>query len=162
MVKWFRLFGEQYVGFWFFGLILFILQEVPYIVMPLLTLNSNPVMGMQETSFVLNFFEKVLGISCVLVMCFIVQKRETFFTIGSGINKAGFVLAILILLANYFGWMLYFSGYQSRWIILAFLVSLPPLYYAAIGLWRENWILLVLGITFGVVHFIHVYGNLAI
>lgn len=160
MVKWFRLFGEQYAGFWTFGLVLFILQEVPYIVMPLLSLNSNPVMGMKETSFVLNLFEKFLGISCVLVMCFIIQKRSTFFAIGSGINKIGFVLAILILLANYFGWILYYSGYQSRWIILAFLVVLPPLYYSSIGLWRENWILMALGIAFGIVHFIHVYGNL--
>lgn len=160
MVKWFHLFREHYLGFWICGLILFVLQEVPYIVMPLFSLSSNPIMNMQETAPVLNLFEKVLGISCVLVTCFIVQEKATVFSIGRGIQKLGFVLAVLILLTNYFGWLLYFSGHQTNWIMLFFMVALPPLYYAAIGLWRENWILLALGIAFGIVHVVHVYGNL--
>lgn len=162
MIKWFSLFRGQYVGFWIFGLILFILQEVPYIVMPLLTPNSNPIMDMKETAPVLNVFEKILGISCILAMCFIVQEKATFFSIGSGTQKSGFVLATLILLMNYFGWTLYYSGYQTIWIMLIFMVALPPLYYAAIGVWRGNGVLFVLGIAFGIVHVVHVYGNLKV
>ncbi len=159
MFKWFKLFGRQYVGFWVLGLVLFALQEAPYMVMPLLDLSGNPMMDMREASPVLNFFEKMLGTLCIAAMCFIVQEKATVFSIGSGIRKTGFVLAVLILLAYYVGWALYFSGHQTLWVILAFIVALPPLYYAAIGLWRENWALGALGIIFGVIHLIHVYGN---
>lgn len=157
MVKWFHLYKDQYFGFWIVGLILFILQEVPYIVMPFITLNSNPVMSQRETSPGLNILEKILGISCVLIHCFIVSENSEVFSLGIGINKAGFILALVILLANYSGWVMYFRGHQDPWIILVFLVALPPLYYAAIGLWRGNRILTVMGIAFGIIHTIHVY-----
>ena len=50
MVRWFKLFGDQYLGFWGLGLVLFVLQEVPYIVMPFFPLETNPIMQMTETS----------------------------------------------------------------------------------------------------------------
>ena len=35
MVRWIKLFGNQYLGFWVLGLVLFALQEIPYMLMPL-------------------------------------------------------------------------------------------------------------------------------
>lgn len=32
MVKWFKLSGEQYFGFWILGLVFFALQELPYMI----------------------------------------------------------------------------------------------------------------------------------
>ena len=43
MVKWIKLFDNQYVGFWVLGLLLFFLQEIPYMVMPLFKLETNPI-----------------------------------------------------------------------------------------------------------------------
>ena len=37
MVRWIKLFRDQYLGFWALGLLLFALQEVPYMVMPIFT-----------------------------------------------------------------------------------------------------------------------------
>ncbi|MBP3880901.1 MAG: hypothetical protein J6E40_01770 [Lachnospiraceae bacterium] len=34
MVRWFKLFDHQYFGFWVLGLVLFAIQEIPYMVMP--------------------------------------------------------------------------------------------------------------------------------
>lgn len=89
---------------------------------------------MQESSAILNICEKVLGVLCIIIMIFIVQEKATFFNVGNGVCKIGFFLA----------------GF----------VMLPPLYYVFIGLWRENWILLITGILFEIIHFSHVYGNL--
>ena len=50
MVRWIRLFRDQYFGFWVLGLVLFALQEIPYMVMPLFHLETNPIMNMTETS----------------------------------------------------------------------------------------------------------------
>ena len=44
--------------------------------------------------------------------------------------------------------------------MMFFIVLMPPLYYVAIGLWRRNVPLAVVGVVFLAVHFAHVYGNL--
>lgn len=160
MIKWFKIFGNQYAGFWALGLALFALQEIPYMVMLLFHLESNPVMNMAESSAALNVCEKILGSLCVAAMIFVVRKNAPFFGIGNGIRRAGFFTAIFVLLLNFFGWGLYFCGLQSTGAIMFFIVLMPPLYYVFIGLWRENQLLLFTGILFGIVHFCHVYGNL--
>ena len=50
MAKWIKLFSNQYFGFWLLGLVLFTIQEIPYMVMPLFKLKTNPIMNMTETS----------------------------------------------------------------------------------------------------------------
>ncbi len=160
MIKWIKIYGTQYFGFWVFGLILFALQEVPYMVMPLLKLENNPIMNMQESSIILDRIEKILGSLCIAIMTFVVQENASLFRIGSGISKIGFISAAAVLLLNFFGWGLYFYGFQSLGIMMFFIVALPPLYYVCIGLWRQNWILLATGAVFEIVHFIHVYMNL--
>lgn len=160
MVKWIKIFGDQYLGFWILGLVLFALQEVPYMVMPLLKLKNNPIMNMQESSAVLDICEKILGSLCIALMTFIIQKDISLFSIGTGFQRIGFFAAIIVLILNYAGWLFYFNGYQSIVIMMFFIVVLPPLYYVCIGLWRENWILLFTGIVFEIVHFVHVFENL--
>lgn len=160
MVRWFHLLDQQYIGFWSVGVVMFLLQELPYLVMPLLRLRSNPIMTLKETSPVLNGIEKITGVLCIIVMCFVVQENAALFTPGNELSKVGLVAASIILLANYVGWIWYFSGFQAKWMMLTFLVALPPLYYAAIGLWRGNWMLLGLSFVFALVHMTHVAGNL--
>lgn len=160
MLQWIKLFGNQYIGFWSLGAVLFVLQEIPYAVMPLLKLESNPIMHLPESSILLNALEKVLGSLCIALMLFVVRGDGSFFDIGGGIHKVGFVLAMVVLLLNYIGWGIYFRGFQSVGIMLFFIVLLPPLYYICIGLWRGNGLLCVAGVVFGIIHFLHTYGNL--
>ena len=72
MVKWIKLFDNQYLGFWVLGLVLFVIQDIPYMIMPLLKLETNPIMNMQESTVVLNACEKILGSLCIALMTFIV------------------------------------------------------------------------------------------
>lgn len=160
MFRWIKIFGDQYLGFWILGLLLFALQEVPYMIMPLIKLENNPIMNMHESSAILDICEKVLGSLCIALMIFVIQKDVGFFEVGIGLQRIGFFAAIIILVLNYVGWILYFNGYQTVAIMMFFIVVLPPLYYVCIGLWRENLILLFTGIVFEIVHFVHVYGNL--
>ena len=160
MVRWIKLFRDQYLGFWALGLLLFALQEIPYMVMPMLHLETNPIMNMTETSAALNICEKVLGSLCIALMVFVVHRDAVLFSIAPGRERLFFSLAVILLLANYAGWALYFAGHQSLFIMMLFIVVLPPLYYMAIGLWRQNTPLTVVGAVFLAVHFIHVWGNL--
>ena len=160
MVRWLKLMGDQYFGFWVLGLVLFAFQEIPYMLMPLFHLETNPIMNMTETSVVLDVCEKILGSLCIALMVFIVHKDATLFSIADGREKLFFALAMVILFTNFFGWALYFTGHQSLFIMIFFIVVLPPLYYVAIGLWRQNVPLTVTGAVFLVVHFTYVLGNL--
>lgn len=160
MLKWIKIFDNQYVGFWVLGLILFLIQEMPYMVMPLFKLETNPIMNMQESSVVLNVCEKILGSSCIAFMTFIVCDEKKIFSISDPKELLFFCIAVGIILLNFLGWYLYFIGYQSIFVMMFFIVVLPPLYYVFVGLWRNNIILTVTGCIFLVVHFIHVLGNL--
>ena len=160
MVRWFKLFGDQYLGFWLPGLVLFILQEVPYMVMPLFRPETNPIMQMTETSMTLDFCEKILGSLCIALMVFVVHKDAVLFSAAGGRERLFFTLTVILLLANYFGWALYYAGHQSVLIMMLFIVAIPPLFYVAVSLWRQNILLTVTGIIFFAVHFTHVLGNL--
>lgn len=160
MVRWFKLFGSQYFGFWALGIVLFVLQEIPYMLMPLFQLESNPIMNMPETSVLLDLCEKILGSLCIAVMIFVVHRDAELFSISAWHEKVFFLLAAILLLANYAGWALYFFGHQSISVMMLFIVAVPPLYYTAIGLWRQNVPLAVIGALFFAVHFIHVFKNL--
>ena len=160
MVRWLKLFGDQYFGFWILGLVLFAIQEIPYMVMPFFHLETNPIMNMAESSAALDVCEKILGSLCIALMIFVVHKDAVLFSISEGRERLFFALAVVILLTNFLGWGLYFMGHQSVFVMMFFIVLMPPLYYVAIGLWRRNVLLAVAGVVFLAVHFLHVYGNL--
>ena len=160
MARWFKLCGNQYLGFWVLGLVLFAVQELPYMLMPLFQLETNPMMNMTETSTALNVCEKILGSLCIALMVFVIHKNAVVFSVSAGREKLFFTLAVVILLTNFIGWALYFTGRQSTFVKMLFLVAMPPLYYVAVGLWRKNTPLVVTGAVFLAVHFFHVLGNL--
>ena len=160
MVRWIKILANQYLGFWALGLVLFILQEIPYMLMPLFHLETNPIMNMTETSAVLDICEKILGSLCIAVMVFVVHRDAALFSVTDGREKLFFTAALILLLANFAGWALYFTGHQSVFVMMLFIVAIPPLYYVSIGLWRRNVPLAVSGIVFFAIHFIHVLGNL--
>ena len=93
-------------------------------------------------------------------MVFVIHKNAIAFSVSNGREKLFFALTVVILLANFFGWALYFTGHQSTFVMMLFIVAMPPLYYVAIGLWRQNTPLAVTGAVFLAVHFFHVLGNL--
>lgn len=160
MFKFFKLFGNHYLGFWLFGLLLFAVQEIPYMVMPLFKLQTNPIMNMTESSRTLDMFEKILGSLCIAFMIFIVNKNSNLFLPADGKEKIFFALSVTVLLLNFIGWGIYFSGRQSVFVMMFFIVIMPPLYYFFIGLWRKNILLTVTAVPFLIIHFIHVLGNL--
>ncbi|MCM1330224.1 MAG: hypothetical protein NC253_12390 [Ruminococcus sp.] len=157
--KFFKIFGNQYFGFWTFGLLLFAVQEIPYMVMPLFKLRTNPIMNMTESSPVLDIFEKILGTLCIAFMLFIVNENSNLFLPAEGKERIFFILAAIALLLNFIGWGIYFCGRQSVFVMMFFIVLMPPLYYFFIGLWRKNILLTVTAVPFLIIHFVHVLGN---
>ena len=160
MVKWFRLTQNHYLGIFALGLIFFVLQQLPYIIMPLIKMESNPLMEMQDKSAALNVAEKILGVSCVVVMLFLVSGHDKWFSLSTPKEKIFFGIAITAIIGYFIGWIFYCNGFQSLPLILCLLVAPPPIYYAFIGLWRENYVLAVIGGTFLITHILNVWNNL--
>ena len=160
MMKWVRLARNQYFGFFALGLAFFILQELPYIIMPFLSLSSNPLMEMRDKSLVLNAAEKVLGVLCIVMMLFLVRGDIKWFSLSNSRERGFFSVAMLAIVGYFVGWIFYFNGFQSLSLILCLLVALPPIYYTFIGLWRRNYVLAILGCIFLFVHIANVWNNL--
>ena len=159
-MKWFRLTENQYFGFFALGLALFILQQVPYIVMPLIRMESNVLMEMQDKSAILNTVEKILGVSCVVVMIFLVRDDAKWFSLDTLHGRVFFFLAMAAIIIYFIGWIFYFNGVQNLPLLLGILVTMPPIYYSFIGLWRKNYVLAVLGGVFLIAHMSNVWNNL--
>lgn len=90
--------------------------------MPLFKLESNPIMNMMESSVLPDVCEKTLGCSCIILMAFIVHKDAALFSAGEALERFFVSLAAAVLLLNFIGWGLYFSGRQSVFVIM-FLLS---------------------------------------
>ena len=160
MVKWFKITKNQYIGFFALGLALFALQELPYLIMPFMPMITNPLMEMQDKSALLNVMEKVVGVSCILLMLFLVRNDAKWFSLRSNKEKAWFGAAMLAIFGYFIGWAFYFSGFQSLPLMLCTLVALPPLYYSFIGMWRGNHALAVCGCLFLAAHMANLWNNL--
>ena len=160
MVKWFRITETQYIGFFALGLAFFILQELPYIIMPLIRMEVNPLMEMKDKSAALNAVEKILGVSCVVSLLFLVRDDVNLFSLNSIHEKVFFFVAMTAIVIYFIGWIFYFKGFHGLPFILCTLVAMPPIYYAFIGLWRGNYVLSVLGSIFLPAHISNVWNNL--
>lgn len=160
MFKWFKIVKKQHFGFWAIGLLLFAIQELPYMVMPLLRLETNPIMNMPTRSLFLDVCEKIFGVLCIVTMIFVVNKESSLFAVKSKNEIAFFAVAVGIIALNFVGWTLYFCGLQSVTIMIIFLFALPPLYYLFVGLWRKNYFLVAVSSAFFAIHLANAFVNL--
>lgn len=160
MFKWLKIVKNQYFGLWLIGLALFAVQEIPYMVMPLIPLDTNPVMNMPTNSVFLDVCEKIFGILCVALMILIVNKDSTLLSLRKKREIVFFSVAAGLIIANFVGWIMYYCGLQSIAIMIIFIFALPPLYYLFIGLWRKNYFLVITAGLFFVIHLSNGFVNL--
>lgn len=160
MFKWIKIVKNQYFGFWLIGILLFVMQEIPYMIMPLIHLKTNPIMEMPTRILFLDILEKIFGILSVAVMILVVHKDNKLFSINTKKEITFFGVATSIIILNFIGWIIYFCGGQSVAVMIIFIFCLPPLYYLFIGLWRSNYFLVIVSGLFFIVHLSNAFVNL--
>jgi hypothetical protein len=161
MFKWIRVTKNYYIGFFALGLLLFALQETPYMIMPLMKLSANPIMNLSNRVPWLDIAQTILGSLSVAVLILLVRRDSKAFSLHGGRERTFFGLAMVCLALNFSGWGFYFAGYQAKALILCCLVVAVPLYYVFLGLWRENYPLSVIGTLFLAAHVVNVAINLS-
>lgn len=160
MFKCKHLFKDYYLGIFLLGIVAILIQELPYIIMPFIKLNSNPIMEMKESSVVLNIFEKIFGILSMVLLVLIVKENDKWFSIKDLSEKIFFFVAIALIATNLIAWVFYFNGFQSIPLIIICLFAVVPLYYLFIGLWRKNYLLVISSAIFFIIHTLHGCLNL--
>ncbi len=152
MLKFVPLFKNYYLGISFIGIAAFVIQELPYIVMPLIRPVSNPIMNMQNEIKWIGMLQGIFGMLSMILLMLIVRDDVKLMPIETAKEKAFLFLAVLMILINFIGWALYYMGYQYGWLIVISQFAVVPLYYLFIGLWKSNYLLVVTAVPFFVIH----------
>ena len=129
-------------------------------IMPIIPLETNPIMEMPTNSVFLDVCEKIFGVLSIAVMVLVVNKDNKFFSVKTKNEIAFFSVAVGLIVINFIGWILYFCGFQSVAVMITFIFLLPPLYYLFIGLWRKNYFLVAVAGIFFIVHLSNAFVNL--
>ena len=159
MIKFVHLYKNYFLGFSMIGFIAFILQEIPYIVVPLVRPESNPIMNMQNEIHWIEMVQGILGILSMVLLMLIVRDDTEAFSITTGKDKLFFTAIILMILINYVGWIFYYLGHQYAWLIVISQFAAVPLYYLFFGLWKNNYLLVGTASLFFVIHTLNGYLN---
>ncbi len=159
MIKIAHLYKNYYLGISFIGIIAFVIQEIPYMIMPLVKPESNPIMNMQNESKLLQIIQGVLGTLSMVLLMLIVRDDVSFFSIETSRDKAFFVSTLVMILFNFIGWTLYYTGHQISWVIVISQFAVVPLYYLFFGLWKYNYPLVMTAAMFFAIHTINGYMN---
>lgn len=159
MIKIAHLYKNYYLGISFIGIIAFVIQEIPYMIMPLVKPESNPIMNMQNESKLLQIIQGVLGTLSMVLLMLIVRDDVSFFSIETSRDKVFFVSTLVMILFNFIGWTLYYTGHQISWVIVISQFAVVPLYYLFFGLWKYNYPLVMTAAMFFAIHTINGYMN---
>lgn len=162
VIKLIHLFRNYYFGISFIGIIAFVIQEIPYIIMPLIKPESNPIMNMQNEILWIEKVQGLVGMLSMFLLMLIVRDDIKFFSLSTTKEKAFFALTILMILINFAGWTFYYLGYQYGWLIVISQFAVVPLHYLFFGLWKSNYLLVGTASVFFIIHTINGYLNFVI
>ncbi len=162
MLKYIHLFKNYYFGISFIGIAAFVIQEIPYMVMPLIKPAPNPIMNMQNEIKWIETVQGIFGMLSMILLMLIVRDDVKLFPRETTPQKTFLFLVILMILINFAGWILYYMGYQRGWLIIISQFAVVPLYYLFFGLWKSNYLLAGAAVPFFVIHTINGILNFAV
>ncbi len=159
IIKIVHLFKHYYLGFSLIGLAAFIIQELPYMIIPFIHLKSNPIMNMQKEIKWIEITQGILSLLSVILLLLIVRDDAKAFSIATIREKVFFAVTMFMILINFVGWIFYDLGHQYGWLIVITQFAAVPLYYLFFGLWTSNVLLVGSASLFFMIHTVNGYLN---
>ena len=141
--------AEKYkFGFDVAGLILFLLVMAPTVIWMAIP-APNDILRAESTTPMVDAIGSVCQILCIASLCMIINKER------GKLRFSPLVIATIACVVMYFfGWVLYYSGFTSAWIIL--LLTIPPCAaFILFALDRKNLPVVVFAIGFTICHLIY-------
>ena len=155
MLKFIHLFKHYYLGISFIGITAFVIQEIPYMIMPLIKPESNPIMNMQNGIKWIETVQGFFGVLSMILLMLIIRDDVIAFSLTTSKDKVFFLLTVLMIAINFVGWAFYFAGHQFGWLIVLSQFAAVPLYYLFFGLWKSNYLLVGAAVPFFLIHTIN-------
>ena len=143
------------MGISFIGIAAFVIQEIPYIVMPIIKPASNPIMNMTNEIRWIETVQSVFGMLSMILLMLIVRDDVKLIPRETAEDKTFLFLMLMMLLINFIGWILYYMGHQYGWLIIICQFAAVPLYYLFFGLWKRNYLMVGTAVPFFVIHTIN-------
>ncbi len=150
------------MGISFIGIAAFVIQEIPYIVMPIIKPASNPIMNMTNEIRWIETVQSVFGMLSMILLMLIVRDDVKLIPREMAEDKTFLFLMLMMLLINFIGWILYYMGHQYGWLIIICQFAAVPLYYLFFGLWKRNYLLVGTAVPFFVIHTINGIMNFSV
>ena len=140
---------NQYrIGFSLYGLLAFVLQELPYLPWLLWPPKDNPLANNIPANMFFGILEKFGGILTVVLLILIIRK-----TVQKMNFKSIFLfISISCMTIYYISWICYFLGFTNGWLIVFGLSAVVPIYYFFIALWVKNDFAIITSILFFIGH----------
>lgn len=154
-MKFVHLFKHYYLGISVIGIAAFVIQEIPYIIMPLIKLEPNPIMSMQNEIKWIGAAQGIFGVLSMVLLMLIVRDDVKVFPLATTKEQVFFLLTILMIAINFVGWAFYYAGHQYGWLIVLSQFAVVPLYYMFFGLWKSNYLLAGAAVPFFLIHTIN-------
>ena len=155
MLKFLHLFKHYFLGISFVGILAFAIQEIPYMIMPLIKPESNPIMNMENEFKWIGTVQGIFGVLSMVILMLIVRDDVKAFSIANSKERVFFIITLLMIIINFVGWALYYTGHQYGWLIVLSQFAVVPLYYLFYGLWKSNYLLVVVTVPFFLIHTIN-------
>lgn len=152
MLKFLHLFKHYFLGISFVGILAFAIQEIPYMIMPLIKPESNPIMNMENEVKWLGTVQGIFGVLSMIILMLIVRDDVKAFSIVTPKERVFFIVTLFMIIINFVGWAFYYTGHQYGWIIVLSQFAVVPLYYLFFGLWKSNYLLVATAVPFFLIH----------
>ena len=147
-----KLFNKYRFGFDLWGLILFLLVMLPNFIWFAVP-APNDVLRSESVTPIIDAIASVCQVLTIACLCFVINKER------SKLRFSPLVIATIVCVAIYYlGWMLYYSGFATSWVIL--LLTIPPcLAFILFAADRKNLPAMLFATVFTLCHFVFAVVN---
>jgi predicted neutral ceramidase superfamily lipid hydrolase len=132
------------IGFSLYGLLAFLLQELPYLPWLLCPPINNPLANNIPINTFFGIIEKIGGVLTVASLILVTRKL----TIQKDFKNMYLIIAVVCLIAYYICWVLYFNGITNVLLIIIGLTAVVPIYYFFVAMWLKNYFAVIISILF--------------
>ena len=147
-----KMFSKYRLGFDILGLVLFLLVMLPNFIWFAVP-APNDVLRAESVTPVVDVIASVCQVLTVACLCFVIHEQR-----GRLRWSLCVIAAIVCIVIYYIGWLLYYAGFTSTWIIL--MLTIPPcLAFILFAADRKNLPAVLFAAGFAVCHLVFAIVN---
>ena len=147
-----KLLSKYRFGFDVWGLILFLLVMLPNFIWFAVP-APNDVLRAKSSTPIFDAIASVCQILTVACLCFVINKERSKLRFSPLV-----IVAVICVVVYYLGWVLYYTGIASNWVIL--MLTIPPcLAFIFFVVDRKNLPAVLFATVFAMCHFVFAVVN---